>query len=112
MRAFWKRFSRSRAAVAGLAFFALVVLLALFGPHFFPKGPFELAAKPFLQPGRTYLFGTDMLGRDVAAGLVYGARTSLVIGLTSTAIAIVIGALVGGIAGYYGRWVDEALMRW
>jgi peptide/nickel transport system permease protein len=112
MRAFWSRFSRSRSAVAGLAFFVVVVVLALFGPHFFPKGPFDLVAKPFLPPGGGYLFGTDMLGRDVAAGLVYGARTSLLIGLTSTAIAIAIGALVGGIAGYYGRWVDEALMRW
>jgi len=112
MKPFWKRFSRSRAAVLGLAFFAAVVAIALVGPHFFPKGPFELVAKPFQPPGEGYLFGTDMLGRDVAAGLVYGARTSLVIGLTSTAVAIVIGALVGGIAGYYGRWVDEALMRW
>jgi peptide/nickel transport system permease protein len=111
MKAFWIRFSRSRAAVAGLAFFASVVLVALVGPHFFPGGPFQLVAKPFLAPGHGYLFGTDMLGRDVTAGLVYGARTSLVIGLTSTAIAILIGALVGGVAGYYGRWVDEALMR-
>ncbi|HUI98626.1 MAG TPA: ABC transporter permease [Usitatibacter sp.] len=112
MKAFWNRFSRSRSAVVGLAFFALVVIVALAGPRFFPGGPFQLVAKPFLAPGDGYLFGTDMLGRDVTAGLVYGARTSLVIGLTSTAIAILIGALVGGIAGYYGRWVDEALMRW
>src|SRR5690348_12434485 len=112
MKTFWKRFSRSRAAVLGLAFFAGVVLVALVGPQFFPKGPFDLVAKPFLPPGEGYLFGTDMLGRDVTAGLVYGARTSLVIGLTSTAIAILIGSLVGGIAGYYGRWVDAALMRW
>lgn len=112
MKAFWKRFSRSRAAVVGLTFFAIVALVAILGPHFFPGGPFQLVAKPFLSPGEGYLFGTDMLGRDVAAGLVYGARTSLVIGLTSTAFAIVLGALVGGVAGYYGRWVDEALMRW
>jgi peptide/nickel transport system permease protein len=112
MREFWRGFSRNRTTVAGLAFFAAVALIAVFGPHFYPDGPFKLVAKPFLPPGGTYLFGTDMLGRDVAAGIVYGARTSLVIGLTSTFFAIVAGALVGGVAGYYGRWVDEALMRW
>jgi len=112
MKAFWARFSRSRAAVVGLVFFAVVVLVALFGPHLYPGGPFQFVAKPFEPPGEGHLFGTDMLGRDVAAGIVYGARTSLLIGLTSTAAAILFGAIVGGIAGYYGTWVDEALMRW
>jgi peptide/nickel transport system permease protein len=112
MRAFWARFSRSRAAVVGLVFFAIVVLVALFGPHLYPGGPFQFVAKPFEPPGAGHLFGTDMLGRDVAAGIVYGARTSLMIGLTSTAAAILFGAIVGAIAGYYGTWVDEALMRW
>lgn len=112
MREFWRRFSRNRTVVVGVAVLAAVVLVAAFGPHYYPEGPFKLVATPFLPPGRDYLFGTDMLGRDVAAGLVYGARTSLVIGLTSTFLAIVFGALVGGIAGYYGGWIDEALMRW
>lgn len=112
MTELWRRFSRSRAAVLGLLIFAVVGLVAIFGPHFYPGGPFKLVAKPFLPPGGSYLFGTDMLGRDVAAGIVYGARTTLMIGLTSTALAILLGSAVGGIAGFYGRWVDEALMRW
>ncbi len=112
MKAFWGRFSRGRATVLGLAIFVFVALVALFGPHFYPDGPFKLVDKPFLPPGGEYLFGTDMLGRDVTAGLVYGARTSLLIGLTATALAMLFGSLVGGLAGYYGGWVDELLMRW
>jgi peptide/nickel transport system permease protein len=112
MREFWRRFSRNRAALVGLAIFAAALATAVFGPLYYPDGPFKLVDKPFLPPGGEYLFGTDMLGRDVAAGIAYGARTSLMIGFASTALAIVGGAFVGGIAGYYGRWVDEGLMRW
>jgi len=112
MREFWRRFSRNRQAVLGLAIFAVALLVAAFGPLYYPDGPFKLVDKPFLPPGGEYLFGTDMLGRDVAAGIAYGARTSLMIGFASTALAIIGGAIVGGISGYYGRWVDEALMRW
>lgn len=112
MREFWRRFSRNRQAVLGLAIFVVVLLVAAFGPLYYPDGPFKLVDKPFLPPGGEYLFGTDMLGRDVAAGITYGARTSLMIGFASTALAIIGGAIVGGISGYYGRWVDEALMRW
>lgn len=112
MREFWRRFSRNRQAVLGLAIFVVALLVAAFGPLYYPDGPFKLVDKPFLPPGGEYLFGTDMLGRDVAAGIAYGARTSLIIGFASTALAIIGGAIVGGISGYYGRWVDEALMRW
>jgi peptide/nickel transport system permease protein len=111
MREFWRRFSRHRPATIGLIILLAVVAVALFGPLYFLEGPFELVAKPFLPPLSKYPFGTDMLGRNVAAGIAYGARTSLMIGLTSTALAIVVGALIGGFAGYYGGKAEEALMR-
>jgi len=88
-----------------------VVVVALLGPLHYPGGPFSLVAQPFLPPLGKYLLGTDMLGRNEMAGIVYGARTSLIIGMSATSLAVLLGIIVGGVAGYYGRWVDEGLMR-
>lgn len=70
-----------------------------------------LAGVPLSPPSREFFCGTDMLGRDVAAGIVHGARTSLLIGITATAVAVGVGILIGGFAGYYGRRTDDLLMR-
>jgi peptide/nickel transport system permease protein len=72
-----------------------------------------MVARPLLWPGEDpdYPLGSDSLGRDVAAGIFHGARVSLLIGIIATTAAVGIGITVGAIAGYYGRWVDEALMR-
>ena len=67
--------------------------------------------RPFLAPFGEHLFGTDQLGRDVAAGVAHGARTSLMIGVLATAVAVLLGTLVGGCAGYYGGSTDDVLMR-
>src|SRR3546814_6487301 len=64
---------------------------------------------PFTNPA--YPFGTDMLGRDITAGLAWGARVSLLIGILSTAIALAFGIVVGSVAGFYGGLVDDELMR-
>lgn len=111
MKDFWRRFLRRRSTAIGLGILIVVTAVALFGPSQFPQGPFSMVAKPFIPPSDDYLLGTDMLGRDVMAGIVYGARTSLVIALSATALAILLGALIGALAGYYGGWLDEALMR-
>jgi peptide/nickel transport system permease protein len=107
----WKRFARNRAALAGLAVLVLIVVVAIVGPALFEQGPFELAGPPFSPPFGQFLLGTDMLGRNELAGIVYGARTSLLIGLVATLFATLLGVLLGGIAGYYGGVVDETLMR-
>ena len=73
--------------------------------------PFSLIGKPFQAPFGEYLFGTDQLGRDLAAALLYGARTTLLIGLVATAIAVLVGVTIGGLAGYYGGRIDSWLMR-
>jgi peptide/nickel transport system permease protein len=111
MSGFLQRFLRNRSAAFGLAILSAVLLLAATAPLLFPGTPFALAGKPLSEPFEQYLFGTDTLGRDVAAGIAHGARTSLLIGLISTAVAVLLGTLLGGVAGYYGGKVDDVLMR-
>jgi peptide/nickel transport system permease protein len=111
MRAFAERFARHRAALVGLAILVLVLLIALVGPLFYPRNPFELVGQPFLEPFGQFLLGTDSLGRDVAAGIVQGARTSLMIGALAAVVATVLGTLVGGFAGYFAGRLDDTLMR-
>ena len=111
MIAFWLRFGRNRAAVLGIIILFSVLILALFAPILYPESPFRVISKPFLPPLGDYFFGTDVLGRDVGAGLAHGGRTSLLIGFLATVVAVVVGTLIGGFAGYYGGWVDDVLMR-
>jgi len=111
MRAFLRRFVRHRPAVLGLVILLAVVACALLAPAIHPASPFSLSGQPFQAPFGQYLFGTDQLGRDLAAALLYGARTTLLIGLVATAIAVLVGVTIGGLAGYYGGRVDSWLMR-
>jgi peptide/nickel transport system permease protein len=100
-----------RLGLVGFVALALMVLVAVVGPALTPFGPFELEGDPFQPPSLVNWFGTDNLGRDVFSGVVWGARTSLFVAGSATAVAIVVGGLVGAIAGYYGGRVDDWLMR-
>lgn len=111
MKEFWKRFSRNKGAVIGLFVLGFVVFLAIAAGFIFPGDPFQSVGKPFEPPFGEFLFGTDTLGRDVAAGIAHGARTSLLIGLIATVLAVVVATIIGGFAGYYGGWIDDVLMR-
>lgn len=111
MMEFWKRFSRNKGAVIGLVVLSLIVVLAITAGAIFPGDPFQSVGKPFEPPFGEFLFGTDTLGRDVAAGIAHGARTSLLIGLIATVLAVVVATIIGGFAGYYGGWIDDVLMR-
>jgi peptide/nickel transport system permease protein len=111
MRELLRRFARNRPALVGLAVLAAVAALALLAPTLYPQSPFEMIGKPFEPPLASTLLGTDQLGRDVTAGVVHGARVTLLIGLVATLIAVALGATLGGIAGYFGGWVDTLLMR-
>ncbi|MCQ2377730.1 MAG: ABC transporter permease [Victivallaceae bacterium] len=82
---------------------------AVFAP--IPFGPFETAAEPYLAPSREHLFGTDEIGRDAGARLIYGARVSLAVGVLSTLLALFIGAPVGLVCGYCGGKIDLFVMR-
>ena len=108
---FAKGFAENRGAIAGLAILAVVVIVALTAPLLVPIDPMSTRGRPLLPPGGEFMFGTDMLGRDVFAGIVHGARVSLMIGLISTVIAVVIGVTMGAVAGFFGGWVDDVLVR-
>jgi peptide/nickel transport system permease protein len=95
----------------GLVILTLVLLIAALAPILFPQDPFRLVGRPMSPPFGDFLFGSDTLGRDIAAGMAHGARTSLLIGVVATLVAVGIGTLVGGVAGYYGGWIDDVLMR-
>lgn len=108
-----RRLLRDPVGATGLALLALVAAAALLAPIISPGDPLRIAGPALLPPFADAQFplGTDRLGRDVLAGLLYGARTSLIVGLAAAIAAIVVGSIVGTIAGFAGRLVDEALMR-
>lgn len=108
---FWKRFARNRLALGGLIFLAVLAIVVLLAPVLYPGDPFRIVAQPFLPPFGAYLLGTDSLGRDIAAGIVHGGRTSLLIGIAATSAALLIGTLLGALAGFYRGRVDSLLMR-
>jgi peptide/nickel transport system permease protein len=110
-----RTFLRDRFAVISLAVIVLFVLGAVLAPYLTPYAE-QGAGEPnisnrFLAPSRTHPFGTDNLGRDVLARVLYGGRSSLSIGFLVVFVAVVIGTPLGAVAGYYGGWLDEAIMR-
>ena len=111
MKGFSQRFLGNPRVIVGIGWLALVLVVALLADVIAPTDPFAIVGKPFLPPAVDYLLGTDSLGRDVLAGLIHGARTTLLIAVLSTLAAVLFGTVVGAIAGYYGGWVDDALMR-
>ncbi|MES2483196.1 MAG: ABC transporter permease [Pseudomonadota bacterium] len=108
-----RRLLRDRAAAFALAGLALAALLSVAAPWLFGHDAFALVAQPFVWPGTDlrYPLGTDMLGRDILAGVVFGTRVSLLVGAVSAALSIAIGVSVGLAAGYFGRAADHLLMR-
>jgi peptide/nickel transport system permease protein len=117
-RIIFDRFVRNRAAVVGVVILAIIILLAIFAPilthktatfdpaNSIPQNP-ELLAPPSLA----HPFGTDELGRDLFARMLFGAQVSLLVGFSSMFVSLVIGATLGALAGYYGGWIDNVLMR-
>jgi len=108
-----RAFFRNPAAVLATAFLVFVAIVALTAPLIYPEDPLSMVARPFLWPGQNpkFVLGSDSLGRDVAAGLVWGSRISLVIGIAAMALGVTIGIVVGATAGYFGGRIDDALVR-
>jgi len=113
----WRQLLRRRLAVLGLALIAIAVAGAILAPLLTPYDPNEqmfdgltLEGAP-LPPSEKFWLGTDLLGRDLATRILYGARTSLIIGIVANGAALLIGALVGITAGYFRGWIGNALMR-
>ncbi|MFD1840170.1 ABC transporter permease [Paracidovorax cattleyae] len=110
---FWRRFCRNKGAVFGLVVLMLVGLVTALGPFIAQNNPWDMVGMPFAHPGTEagLPLGTDTMGRDIFAGIIAGARVSLLIGVVSTVVSLLIGVSIGAIAGYFGGWVDATLMR-
>lgn len=109
----WKSILSRPDGIIAVLILVLVAAAALMAPFWFPNGPWRMVARPFQLPFQDlrHPLGTDALGRDMLAMMMFGARTSLGIGLVSTVVAILLGLTVGGIAGFFGGRVDSLLMR-
>jgi ABC-type dipeptide/oligopeptide/nickel transport system permease subunit len=106
------RFLSDNRARIGIGIVVVMSLAAILAPLIARQNPIAIDLAHLLQrPSAQHWLGTDIQGRDIWARLVYGARVSLTVGLISQGIALVLGVSLGLVAGYYGRWVDEIVMR-
>ncbi len=115
---FWFYFRQNRGAVAGLVVFILLVLIAIFAPLLAPHSPTAqyrdlLLVPPIWQEGgrEGYILGTDAVGRDILSRLIFGAQYSLFIGIVVVFVALIGGTIIGLIAGFFGGWIDNFIMR-
>jgi peptide/nickel transport system permease protein len=108
----WSRFRRHRLAVIGAAVLLAMVLIAVAAPLLAPHAPNAVSLSNYREaPNGEYLLGTDAQGRDVLSRLMYAARISLSVSLVAVSLYVVIGTVLGGLAGYFGGWVDTVIMR-
>ena len=111
-RSAYTRLRRDSRAAIGVAVVVLISLAALLAPLIARHDPIAIdLANQLARPSGVHWMGTDIQGRDVWARLVYGARVSLAVGVISQGIALFLGVTLGLLAGFYGRWVDELVMR-
>lgn len=115
---FFARLIRSKAALASTIVLLLLLVAALAAPAIAPNDPFAIRLVQRLKPpgfanpaGSTFWLGTDMLGRDVLSRVIYGARVSLVVGLSAVAISGTIGLVLGLVSGYFGGLVDDIVVN-
>lgn len=111
-REFWPRFRRNRLALSGLVLVSGLFLVSLLAPWLAPFDPNFIDIQAILMPPSSiHLMGTDSLGRDVFSRIIFGSQISLKVGFVAVGLATVIGVFLGAVAGYYGGWVDNLLMR-
>ena len=111
MQGFWQRFLGNPRVTLSLLWLGFIVAVAAAAPLLAPTSPFAIVSKPFSPPFGEFLLGTDSLGRSLLAGLIHGARTSLLIAIIATLAAVAFGTLIGSVAGFYGGIIDDVLMR-
>ena len=109
----WRRYRKSPTAMIGLAIISVIILSAIFADIIVPYdyGIKQVIPDRLQGPSLKHLFGTDDLGRDLFSRVIHGSRSSLVIGIQTTAVATLIGGFLGGICAYYGNRVDNIIMR-
>ena len=109
---FWRRFRKNGLAISGGCIVLLLFLVAASAPYTSPYDPGEIDTRNALQPpSKDHLLGTDQLGRDVLSRMIWGSRISLLVGFVAVGIATVIGTFLGALAGFYGKWADNVIMR-
>lgn len=109
----WRRFRRHRMAVLGMVGFGLIVLFIIIGSIYISEdeaNAVDLQAR-LTAPNGQFLMGTDTTGRDIFARIIHGGQISLFVGITSVIVSVTLGTLIGGLAGFFGGWVDSILMR-
>ncbi len=106
------RLRKSPLAMFGLVVLLLLIFVAVFADQLAPY-PYQKQnlSHMFETPSKQFLLGTDEFGRDILSRLIYGARISLQVGMIAVGIALIVGGMLGAVAGYYGRWVDNGIMR-
>ncbi|WP_174614241.1 nickel transporter permease [Virgibacillus ihumii] len=113
----WKdvffRLIKSKTSLIGLCIILLLIVTAIFAPLIATHSPtsYESITDRYQPPSAEHFLGTDALGRDIFSRIVYGTRISIQIGVFTVAISMIIGVLLGGIAGYFGKWIDQIIMR-
>ncbi len=110
----WKRYKKSKLAMLGLIIMVFLIIIALLAPiiaDYETKVIHQDHTNTLQGPSSEHWFGTDGYGRDVFARVVHGTRISLFIGIFSTAVCLIVGGILGAIAGYYGGRIDEIIMR-
>ncbi len=113
----WDRLKKNKVALAGMAVVVVVALVAVLAPWLAPYNPAEQFAEGLspagepLPPTARFWLGTDLLGRDLLSRLIYGARVSLLIGVVANGVALAIGTVLGGLAGYFQGWIGPVFMR-
>ncbi|MDS9473324.1 nickel transporter permease [Sporosarcina pasteurii] len=108
----WRGFRKSKVAVVGAFIVLFFILLAVFGPLLAKEGINDQVMADRLQPpSAEYWLGTDDFGRDILSRIIHGARISLWVGFSSVIGSVIIGSILGIVAGYYGRWVDVVISR-
>lgn len=118
-RVFLRRFMKNKLAVAGACLLMVLFAVSIAAPILSPMPPEHIILADRLkspgtlnaETGQEYLLGTDSYGRDILSRILYGSQISLRIGFISMSIAVLVGTIIGAVAGFYGRWVDSILMR-
>lgn len=112
LRRYWTSLSNNYITILGLGILVIMLLLAILAPFIAPYGYETMILADRLQgPSLRHPLGTDQFGRDILSRMLYGARVSLIVGLAGITIAVFFGVVLGSVAGYRGRWVDESIMR-
>jgi peptide/nickel transport system permease protein len=102
---------RTPLMIVGAVIIGCWIIVAIFAPLIAPDNPLAQNAAPLTAPSAAHLFGTDENGRDVLSRVIYGARVSLPLGVILVALELLIGGILGAIAGFFGGWVDQVIMR-